>query len=306
MPEWQGHQLADRACANVGEELRAALEEWQDRRLTSEDAPSRLSTGFLDGNNPIVDIYELKVNCPFPDGKSDIVLLRRAVLAELILGSDEQRFIKDCSTPGQSSCLDLDALLQSLLSETENMCCGIRFTLWLSSWHQSAFDRNVMPKPQVRLEHMLSRMRVLQSAAATAAPTQLLPHLYISGAVPAQAHHVLHYLGITHVLNATEDIPEPPATAGFMCACHALFWGAAMVCGWWLLHGSAKGPQTLLSKLLLQTAAWGDLGGFQLACAVQYGADLPKLAWSFLSSISIESTVRIGRPCLSLMGALQH
>ncbi|KAK9806465.1 hypothetical protein WJX73_010630 [Symbiochloris irregularis] len=112
-----------------GEELRVALEEWQDRRFSlTEDSPSRLTTGFLDGNNPIVDIYELKV----------------------------------------------------------------------------------------RLEHMLQRMRVLQSAAATAAPTQLLPHLYISGAVPAQAHHVLHHLGITHVLNATDDLPEPPATAGFI------------------------------------------------------------------------------------------
>lgn len=70
--------------------------------------------------------------------------------------------------------------------------------------------------PQVRLEHMLQRMRVLQSAAATAPPTQLLPHLYVSGAVPASAHHVLHHLGITHILNATEDLPEPPATAGLM------------------------------------------------------------------------------------------
>ena len=63
---------------------------------------------------------------------------------------------------------------------------------------------------------MLQRMRVLQSAAATAAPTQLLPHLYISGAVPANAHHVLHHLGISHILNATDDLPEPPAIAGFM------------------------------------------------------------------------------------------
>ena len=47
-------------CA--GEELRVALEEWQDRRFCCDDSPSRLTTGFLDGNNPIVDIYELKVS----------------------------------------------------------------------------------------------------------------------------------------------------------------------------------------------------------------------------------------------------
>lgn len=112
-----------------GVEMRSAMEEWQDRRFSEQDnAPSRLTTGFLDGNNPIVDIYELKV----------------------------------------------------------------------------------------RLEHMLQRMRVLQSAAATAAPSQLLPHLYVSGAVPASAHHVLHHLGITHILNATDDLPEPPATSGFI------------------------------------------------------------------------------------------
>ena len=98
-----------------------------------------------------------------------------------------------------------------------------------------------MLKMQVRLEHMLSRMRVLQSAAATASPTQLLPHLYISGAVAAQAHNVLHYLGITHVLNATEDMPEPPATAGFMCACNGSFWGCCM--GWCAAGGCRMGLQ---------------------------------------------------------------
>ena len=50
-------------CESVvpGVELRTALDEWQDRRFSGENSPSRLTTGFLDGNNPIVDIYELKV-----------------------------------------------------------------------------------------------------------------------------------------------------------------------------------------------------------------------------------------------------
>ena len=41
-----------------GEELRAAVEEWQDKRNVPQP---RLTTGFLDGIQPIVDSYELKV-----------------------------------------------------------------------------------------------------------------------------------------------------------------------------------------------------------------------------------------------------
>lgn len=57
---------ASDACAALvpGVELRHALEEWQDRRLSGENSPSRLSTGFLDGTHPVVDIYELKVGRP--------------------------------------------------------------------------------------------------------------------------------------------------------------------------------------------------------------------------------------------------
>lgn len=42
-----------------GEELRAAVEEWQDKRNVPQP---RLTTGFLDGIQPIVDSYELKVS----------------------------------------------------------------------------------------------------------------------------------------------------------------------------------------------------------------------------------------------------
>ena len=51
---------------------------------------------------------------------------------------------------------------------------------------------------------MLQRLRVLQDAASTARPTRLLPRLYLSGAVESNSHHLLRYLGITHILNATE------------------------------------------------------------------------------------------------------
>ncbi|DBA96975.1 TPA: hypothetical protein ACH3X1_001299 [Trebouxia sp. C0004] len=109
-----------------GEELRAAVEEWQTKRAVPEP---RLTTGFLDGIQPIVDSYELKV----------------------------------------------------------------------------------------RLEHMLQRLRSLQDAAATSRPTQLLPHLYVSGAVEASSLHVLRHLGITHILNATEDLLQPDEAQGFVC-----------------------------------------------------------------------------------------
>ena len=62
---------------------------------------------------------------------------------------------------------------------------------------------------KVRLEHMLQRLRVLQQAIATAPPTRLLPGLYLSGAVEASSLHLLRYYGITHVLNATEDLLLP-------------------------------------------------------------------------------------------------
>ena len=48
------------------EELRAAVEEWQQRADSESAVPCapprpRLTTGFLDGTHPIVDVYELKV-----------------------------------------------------------------------------------------------------------------------------------------------------------------------------------------------------------------------------------------------------
>ena len=65
---------------------------------------------------------------------------------------------------------------------------------------------------------MLQRLRVLQDAANTARPTRLLPSLWLSGAVEAHSLHVLRHLGITHVLNATEDLLLPEPEAAFECA----------------------------------------------------------------------------------------
>ena len=63
---------------------------------------------------------------------------------------------------------------------------------------------------------MLQRLRSLQDAAATTRPTQLLPHLYVSGAVGAASLHVLRHLGITHILNATDDLLQPDESQNFM------------------------------------------------------------------------------------------
>jgi hypothetical protein len=61
--------------AYTGEELRAAVEEWQAKH-SRPDMPLQLTTGFLDGTSPVVDIYELKVfSCPllafFPSPNGD-------------------------------------------------------------------------------------------------------------------------------------------------------------------------------------------------------------------------------------------
>ena len=49
-----------RRVTGAGEELRAAVEEWQAKRSPVPGGVPRLTTGFLDGTHPIVDAYELK------------------------------------------------------------------------------------------------------------------------------------------------------------------------------------------------------------------------------------------------------
>lgn len=70
---------------------------------------------------------------------------------------------------------------------------------------------------EVRLDHMLKRLKVLQAAAVAQAPVKVTPNLplYLGSASAADAHFVLRYLGITHILNATEEVIEPPPSAGF-------------------------------------------------------------------------------------------
>lgn len=47
----------------AAEEMRGAVEDWQAKHSRPE-MPLRLTTGFLDGSSPVVDIYELKVWLP--------------------------------------------------------------------------------------------------------------------------------------------------------------------------------------------------------------------------------------------------
>ena len=56
---WWSAKTALSICREKGEELRAAVEDWQTKREVPEP---RLTTGFLDGIVPIVDSYELKVS----------------------------------------------------------------------------------------------------------------------------------------------------------------------------------------------------------------------------------------------------
>ena len=62
---------------------------------------------------------------------------------------------------------------------------------------------------------MLQRLRALQEASATARPVRLMRGLWISGAVGASSVYLLQHLGVTHILNATEDLLLPEPSYGF-------------------------------------------------------------------------------------------
>ena len=66
-----------------------------------------------------------------------------------------------------------------------------------------------------RLEHLLRRLAALAGAAAARAPAEVAPRVFLGGAVAADATHLLAHLGVTHVLNATEELLPPPPAAGF-------------------------------------------------------------------------------------------
>lgn len=56
----------------------------------------------------------------------------------------------------------------------------------------------------VRLQHMLRRLTALAAGALVQAPIRVLPGLFLGNAVAADSHHLLQYLGVTHVVNAAQ------------------------------------------------------------------------------------------------------
>ncbi|WIA28283.1 hypothetical protein OEZ86_010836 [Tetradesmus obliquus] len=58
----------------------------------------------------------------------------------------------------------------------------------------------------VRLQHMLRRLAALAAGAMVQAPTCVLPGLWLGNAVAADSHHLLQYLGVTHVVNAAQEL----------------------------------------------------------------------------------------------------
>ena len=106
------------------------------------------------------------------------------------------------------------ALLASLASpRSAATASGVRLTTGFLDGTHPVVD---VYELKVRLEHMLQRLRTLQQATASATPTRLFEGLYLSGAVEASSLHLLRYYGITHVLNATEDLLLPEETQSFV------------------------------------------------------------------------------------------
>eukprot|EP00850_Spirogloea_muscicola_P000016 SM000001S04418 [mRNA] locus=s1:71854:82695:- [translate_table: standard] len=72
---------------------------------------------------------------------------------------------------------------------------------------------------KVRLEHVLERVALILQGAATERPSQILPHLYIGGAVAARSIYTLEHLGITHIVSLCPsellDLPGEQETSKF-------------------------------------------------------------------------------------------
>ena len=71
---------------------------------------------------------------------------------------------------------------------------------------------------KVRLQHLLSRLKILSQACfSSGSPARVTRGIFISGAVAANSFHVLKHLGITHLLNCTQDLfPEGDSRSVFM------------------------------------------------------------------------------------------
>ena len=128
-------------------------------------------------------------------------------------GKDENlsRKLEDWNILLGSKCVELRNALekwQSRLSDAGQ--CSNRHEMTLTT----GFLQGIRPvvdlyELKVRLQHMLHRQKILGAALSSESPSMLFHNVYISGAVAANSFHVLTNIGITHILNATEDLFPP-------------------------------------------------------------------------------------------------
>ena len=192
--EWKG------VFKTRGEELRAAVEEWQTKRggirtgggLDNYITGNGSSDGSVDGQSW---------------GSSSATSISSNAAADQNTsngGGDVRIAVGSSPKLGHG---------EVLTPRSAAITSGMKLTTGFLDGTHPVVD---VYELKVRLEHMLQRLRVLQQAMATAKPTCLLPGLYLSGAVEASSLHLLRYYGISHVLNATEDLLLPEETDAFI------------------------------------------------------------------------------------------
>lgn len=179
-----------------GEDLRAAVEEWQAKRGGS--------TAVGEGSGNASSGVSV-------DGR-DWGSTGTASSTNSINGDDGSGTSKDNNTHNNNNNVGSTSTGEVLTPRSAAISSGMKLTTGFLEGTHPVVD---VYELKVRLEHMLQRLRVLQQAMATAPPTCLLPGLYLSGAVEASSLHLLRYYGITHVLNATEDLLLPEETDSF-------------------------------------------------------------------------------------------
>jgi hypothetical protein len=224
--EWVGEKVAQwkTIFRERCEELRAAVEEWQIKR-----AASTLTTPITDGHAGLAataTTTTTSITASNALGDGDCVgglsndndnnnsssVKRRRNSHDLDTNGGNSTTISICSplaetttTTEEAKCLTPQTL-ENVIEDLPPLTTG-----FLDGTHPIVD----LYELKVRLEHMLQRLRVLQAATATSRPVPLLPKLFLGDAVAANSLHMLKLLGISHVLNATEDLLPPGGEHGF-------------------------------------------------------------------------------------------
>eukprot|EP00889_Picochlorum_renovo_P002419 jgi/Picre1/29449/NNA_004837.t1 len=128
-------------------------------------------------------------------------------------GKDEilSKKLEDWNVLLGSKCVELRNALEKWQSRSSDAGpCSKRYEMTLTT----GFLQGIRPvvdlyELKVRLQHMLHRQKILGAALSSESPSMLFHNVYISGAVAANSFHVLKNIGITHILNATEDLFPP-------------------------------------------------------------------------------------------------